>query len=144
MMQGRGSPDIALDVLWRDGQQSADGILHAADVAACVHNLRLHVQVRRLHLIHGGGVDFAVFPERLLGFQRGIPEAVGSVQDFQLAVEHLQHVVLLCGSRDKVRLDGFLTYLCLQEQGLGGALLVGDGAEGIDVHRELQGQVVGL
>ena len=119
-------------------QQAADGILHTTNIATCFNNLGLHSQVRRLHLVDGSAVGLAVFPKRLLGFQRGIPEAVGSRQNLQLTVEDLQHEVLLCYGGDEVGSYGFLSDLGLQEYSFRLALLARDGAECIDVHAELQ------
>ena len=131
-------------MLRTDGQQLADGILDGTDVTAGINYLRLHAQVRSLHLVDGSAIGLAVLPEGLLGLERLVPQAIGLQEDFQLAVKHLQHQILLGSNGDEVGARGLLIHLSLQQHGLGGTLLVGDGTEHVNVHRQLQRQVVSL
>ena len=96
------------------------------------------------HLVDGRGIGLTILIECLLRLERGVPEAVGLSEDVKLAVEQQEIVVLLGDGTDEVRAHGLLAQLGLQEHGLGGALLTGDGTEHIDIHRQLQGQRVGL
>ena len=136
-MKSRAAPPIAVDVLRRDGQQPADGVLDGSDVAARINNLRFYVQIGRLHLVDGSAVGLSVLPKRLLCLQGSVPQAVGHGEDFQLSVEHLQHVVLLCCGRNEVGPDSVLTHLCLTEHSLGSALLIGDATKDVDIHGQL-------
>ena len=69
LFQCRGAPLAALNVVRCFRKQTADGILGGTDVAAYIENLRLHIQIGRLHLVDGGRVRLAILPQRLLRFQ---------------------------------------------------------------------------
>ena len=144
MVVGSSGPVAAGNGLRRNGQQFAKGILSGADGTTGIDDLRLHTQVRRLQLVDSGGVSLTVLIECLLGLERGVPETVGLLEDVELTVEQQEIVVLLCDGADEIGARGLLAQLGLQEHGLRGALLIGDGPEHIDVHRQLQGQRVGL
>ena len=87
--ESRGAPLLTLYVLWRDGQQFAEGVLGGTDTAARIDNLRLDIDVRCLHLVDSGGISLTVLEERLLRFERGTPKAVSHGQDIQLAIKQL-------------------------------------------------------
>ena len=144
LRKSRGTPAAAIDVLWGDGKQPTDSVLHITDVAASVYYLRLHIQIGRLHLINGSGENLTVLPKRLLRFERSVPKAVGHGENLQLTVEHLKHKILLGCSRNKIGAHSLLAHLSLHEHGLRGALLVGQGSKQIDIHRQLKRQVIGL
>ena len=114
MVQHRTAPLLAADMLRGGSQQLADGILDRADITTHIHDLRLHTQIRSLHLVNGGAIGLTVLPERLLRLQRLVPDAISLHQDFQLTVQHLQHEILLCGDRDEVGARSFLLHLSLQ------------------------------
>ena len=143
-MVARLAPLLPTDVLRSNGQQLADVVLYGTYVTACVYYLRLDAQVRSLHLVDGGAVGLAVLPQGLFGIERLMPQAVGHGEYLQLAVEHLQQVVLLGHGGYQIGTHGLLLHLSLQHHGLGSTLLVGDGTKDVDVHRQLQRQVVGL
>ena len=124
----------ANDGLRSNAKKFAEGILCSSDVATYVNNLCLHVQVGRLQLVDSGAVSLAVLVERLLGFERSVPDAVGLGEDVQLAVEQQKQVVLLSDSADEVRAYGFLAQLSLQEHSFGGALLVRDATKHVNIH----------
>ena len=50
-------------------QQLTDGILDSEDMTAGIDNLRLHVQIRCLHLVDSSAVGLTVFPKCLLGLK---------------------------------------------------------------------------
>ena len=114
MVQYRAAPLLAVDMLRGGSQQLADGILDRADITTHIHDLRLHTQIRSLHLVNGGAIGLTVLPERLLRLQRLVPDAISLHQDFQLTVQHLQQEILLCGDRDEVGARSFLLHLSLQ------------------------------
>ena len=135
MMQRGAAPLLAVDVLRADSHQFADGILYGTDVAAGVDDLRLHAEIGCLHLVDGSAIGLAVLPKRLFGLERLVPETVGLHENFQLAVEHLQQEVLLSRDGNEVRTYGLFLHLSLQEHSLCCALLVGNRAEDVDIHR---------
>ena len=70
-------------------QQLTDGILDSENITSGIDNLRLHVQIRCLHLVDGSTVGLTVLPKCLLGFKRLVPQTIGLYENVQLAVEHL-------------------------------------------------------
>ena len=89
------TPISSLDVLRSDAQDTADSILRSTDATLDVHNLRLHTQPRRLLLVDSRRVCLSVLIQRPLCLQRRLPKTVSLGEDFQLAVEQHESVILL-------------------------------------------------